>query len=371
VFLGFDVVSVLRREKMKRLNPYLWALALVGSVGAGFILQPMEQSPPRFPLEVNSSDLRLGHIWGQHHFKFDLPIKNRGVESIQLAAIDVSCRCASSTLPAARIPPDGSSSVSFVLDTTYSDGVLGEPRTFTLDLIPTLRNWPGPPPVWRLEGQVRTPVAFDPRALAVATDHTGKVQRSALVDVCSVVPFQAIEIAESDLDWQPAIDLKCSTKATISVTVPKDLAPGHYSDVLRVAVRLKDIAEDLVYNLPLSLHIPSDVSVFPERIMYGICEIGTVASTEVVFRSALRCSFRVQAVSLPDDLQIGRTGNHDEFRDHVCWRIERLVKKTGLVSTSIPVEVVHEDGRLERLELPITYVGISKENIPRTRAPVR
>ena len=260
---------------------------------------------------------------GEH----DFVIRNAGTAPLKLRTGPTTCKCTVSGLARSEVPPGESTTVRLTWNTGRDEHYEHSGSVLTNDSVRPMIEF-------RVAGRVRVLIAADLPEINLGTldpDRPTVVERLIYTQTFTHFTIEDLHSNTSQIQWEvlaaddsAAEPFKPKHAQRLRLTLPKGLATGTFTDLLRLTIRAAGREhEPLSLELPLTGTVPRRLAFYgPDIDNTGLIELGDVDAGE---------SKRVQLLAKVRDAEVRLPQAQVEaFPNFLQARFEPLPGKAGL-----------------------------------------
>ena len=354
------------RRRWRGLVIVLVLLVLAGLAGYAVRGTRVFWDKPEQVLVVDVEHLDFGEVWVRHDFHWTLPIRNTSSRDIRIASMITSCGCTSVEPESIVVPARSEVPVELSLDLRPSNSAPSAQlrRPFSVRVMARTDSPSTSSAQWRIEGVVRTPIAFSPSvvdfeqslvegmpfdARTVRVGCNEPVERLVVDCDPNLAVVDCTRLAESD-----------SERFAIRVLPADDLPVGDHEFDVSVQAILADGTSTPTILLPVRARILDDIRVLPELSHLGVLEVGSEVEETLRLESRRGAAFSVESAKPDSDkVTIARL----ERVSPTAWvcMLRCRVASEGETSAPVRFAVRYESGGQSEVCAVVRWRGIGAE----------
>ncbi len=256
-------------------------------------------------LEIPAEHLDFGTAVVQDDFVFRLPVENRSSQTVEIAAMDRSCGCASVTPASFTLAPFESRWLQLNLDLRGGDAFAysGEERDFAVELRPVYAKAMTPGETWRVTGQIQSPFRVLERPLRFAPDAliAGSEFKPLKFTIEPRVPTNEVRVEVASKSAIAQVTSERRGHAIQVILTPDGSLPiGAHDFRLSITMIGAEGATLTEQTLSVPGRVVSDVEVEPAYLRLDASAAGENANSQVVkLKSRTGTPFEILGVELP------------------------------------------------------------------------
>lgn len=327
-------------------------------------------------LDISEERLCFGNAWEQPAFVWNLPIRNRSSNRVEVTQLRPSCGCASITPTTFTIPPHGQIDVEVRLDlrTRRNRRTTIEPyRPFDLRIAGVLAAQPEDSNEWTLNGTVwRCPLEVVPQEVLFG---------ESLVAGCL---FPAVHVAVTPTTGCGVVRAHCDRSIVVVTVESHPDNRDEYQLTIRPAPDLSvGVHECYVYltcDLPSEGSLPDDMDapqfalpvkmkvipswyIAPESVVLGVEMLGETLEYRVVAGVLDGAPFNVSCqLDSSSTAEVRREYSDQESPDPKPFRITQRVDQLGKVVTRIQFIFDIRGKPRKVVNVPVSYFGVDRSS---------
>ncbi len=292
---------------MKRRSGLLFVVVAISLAIAGYrwgysrLVAPLAAGQ----LEIPAEYLDFGTVVVQDDFVYRLPVENRSSQTVEIAAMDRSCGCASVTPASFTSAPFESRWLQLNLDLRGGDAFAysGDERDFAVELRPVYAKAMTPGETWRVTGKIQSPFRVLQRPLRFAPDAliAGSEFKPLGFTIEPRVPIKEVrvELASKSATAQVTSERRGDT---IQVILAPDCSLSIGAHDFRLSITMIGAEGATLTEQTLSVpgRVVSDVEVEPAYLRLDASADDETSNSQVVkLKSHTGTPFEILGVELP------------------------------------------------------------------------